>query len=449
MGNSLLQHPPSIILSSPSQTQSQNSNPSSAPASAPASSSSNSSATPHASAQSAAQTQAAKQAFLAPFELFYDALHDARQLKVWLNEQLTRTAALTRRWEDEVAKLEKEREDRAKDATTQVKREEVDPAMSLSGGLNVELREELERLRRRVDELEGRLGSAPVSGNGATTTASSSSSTSSHSSHEGYTFPQQQPQRYEQHLQHQPPQQREREQRQDQQPPQHPPLPQNQRDTHTQPPVTTVTAAAATASLPVKPLPAISRRLSLTGRPELGRRLSSPGWHPSSSSSSIRGSGRRAVGTDGERERDDRHGHGMVGMSVSKSLSGPGTCGGGLAGSAGSGSRRRGRRVSISGEVVPSGVRDKAGGSLGPEQLGGESGTNGRERADREGREAMEEREERHGDDEGGMNVDSVGGVEDGGEMRRERGGGGGEQERNREGEKEEEKDNGREESRK
>jgi BMFP domain-containing protein YqiC len=383
-------------LSSPSQTQSQNS----IPASAPASSSSNSSATPQ---PSAAQTQAAKQAFLAPFELFYDALHDARQLKVWLNEQLTRTAALTRRWEDEVAKLEKEREDR-NNTTTLVKREEVDGPMSLSVGVNVELREELERLRRRVDELEGRLGSAAV----ATTTASSSSSTSSHSSHEGYTFPQKQP-----------PQKREREQHQDQQPP---PLPQSQRD---QPPVTTVTAAAATASLAVKPLPAISRRLSLSGRPELGRRLSSPGWHPSSS---IRGSAYRAVGREGMDERDDRNGHGMVGMSVSKSLSGPGTRGGGFAG----GSRRR---VSISGGVVPSGVKDKDGESLGegPEQLGRDSGTKGRERAEREGTEAMEGREERHGEDEGGMNVDSVG-----------EGGGEGEQDRNRE----EEKDKGREESR-
>lgn len=367
LGNSLL-HPPSIILSSPQG-----------------------SATP---AQSSAQAQAAaKQAFLTPFELFYDALQDARQLKDWLNEQLTRTAALTKRWEDEVARLEKMT---ANDAPTRVKKEEGEPDGQTSLGSGADLREELEWLRRRVDELEGRFAGATVnpSVTGTTATASSSSSTSSN---EGYTFPQQ-TQRYEM-IQRQP--------------------------------VSTPTT--------LQPFP---RRLSLSGRPELERRLSSPGLHSSSASSSgtvrVSGTGGYRIGKgglDGERD-DDRHGHeggraAGVGMTMSKSLSGPGTCGTGFSSSGGSGLRRKARRVSISGG----------------ESLGVAGRGKGRERVEMEDRLGVEERQgsERvpEGEGERSMDIDSVGGVEEGKDLDRA-----GEQEREREQEKEAERDRGREEGR-
>jgi len=312
-----------------------------------------------------------------------------------LNEQLTKTASLTKRWEDEVTRLENRR--KATDATNglaRVKREEVEPDGQTSLGSGLDLREELEWLRRRVEELEGRFGSTAVnpSGSGTTLTASSSSSTSSN---EGYTFPpqKQQQQQYE----------------------------MMQRREHPHQPT-------------LQPLPAISRRLSLSGRPELERRLSSPGWHPSSASSSgtVRGSGTSGHrigkrGLDGERD-DDRHGHeggraAGVGMSMSKSLSGPGTCGTGFSSS---GLRRKARRVSISGG----------------ESLGAGASGKDRERAEREDRLGVEERQGTEREGEGGMDVDSVDGVKETG------GSGEQEREREREQEREAERDRGREEGR-
>ncbi|KAG6895785.1 hypothetical protein C0992_012572 [Termitomyces sp. T32_za158] len=49
-----------------------------------------------------------KAAFLAPFELFYDALNDSRQLKAWLAEQLQRSHALVQQQELVVAPLRQE-----------------------------------------------------------------------------------------------------------------------------------------------------------------------------------------------------------------------------------------------------------------------------------------------------------------------------------------------------
>ena len=68
-------------------------------------------------------------AFLAPFEAFYDALKDAKELKTWLAEQLAKSQALQTGFEAAV------------DAAVERR----------VGGL----REEVARLQRRVEELEG------------------------------------------------------------------------------------------------------------------------------------------------------------------------------------------------------------------------------------------------------------------------------------------------------
>ena len=334
-----------------------------------------SSGAPSASSSSAAAAQA-KQAFLAPFELFYDAVHDARQLKDWFNDQLTRTAVLMRRWEEQ----QNQQQQRSASADTRtrggrtkedslVKREEAEAEGPVE---ELGIKEEIERLRRRVEELEGRLGardgvspSAFVNGsNGGGTLGTASSSGSSSSSHEGsnnegYTFPpsgpgeggigvhQQQPREYPYQQQRQ--EKGELEQRQD----------------YHQP------SGSKSLSNPSLAFPPGRENQMVRGRPELGRRLSSPGWHPSSSRGATR-TGYRVVGRGGggdgpldrEKERDDRLGResregGTEVVGVSKSLSGPGAPGSPGNGSQfsnglGSNSRRgRERRVSISGEVVP------------------------------------------------------------------------------------------------
>lgn len=68
-------------------------------------------------------------AFLAPFEAFYDALKDAKELKTWLREQLAKSQALQTGFEAAV------------DAAVERR----------VGGL----REEVGRLQRRVEELDG------------------------------------------------------------------------------------------------------------------------------------------------------------------------------------------------------------------------------------------------------------------------------------------------------
>ncbi|KAH9038344.1 hypothetical protein EDB85DRAFT_2141870 [Lactarius pseudohatsudake] len=70
-----------------------------------------------------------RSAFLAPFEAFYDALKDANELKTWLGEQLAKSQALQTGFEAAV------------DAAVERR----------VGGL----REEVVRLQRRVEELEG------------------------------------------------------------------------------------------------------------------------------------------------------------------------------------------------------------------------------------------------------------------------------------------------------
>ncbi|KAF5360796.1 hypothetical protein D9756_004774 [Leucocoprinus leucothites] len=79
-----------------------------------------------------------KSAFLAPFEIFYDALNDSKQLKVWLSEQLQRSNALVQTLTQQQEKLN----------------ETIEAAVEkrVSG-----MRTEIIGLRRRVDELEDAL----------------------------------------------------------------------------------------------------------------------------------------------------------------------------------------------------------------------------------------------------------------------------------------------------
>ncbi|KAJ3558210.1 hypothetical protein NP233_g11551 [Leucocoprinus birnbaumii] len=82
-----------------------------------------------------------KSAFLAPFEVFYDALNDSKQLKAWLSEQLQRSNALVQTLTQQQEKLN----------------ETIEAAVEkrVSG-----MRAEIVGLRRRVDELEDALRSA-------------------------------------------------------------------------------------------------------------------------------------------------------------------------------------------------------------------------------------------------------------------------------------------------
>ena len=79
-----------------------------------------------------ADSSSQRSAFIAPFEAFYDALKDAKELKAWLGEQLAKSQALQTGFEAAV------------DAAVERR----------VGGL----REEFARLQRRVEELEGTRG---------------------------------------------------------------------------------------------------------------------------------------------------------------------------------------------------------------------------------------------------------------------------------------------------
>ncbi len=90
-----------------------------------------------------------KAAFLHPFERFYDALNDSRQLKNWLGDQLAKSGAL-------MASLNEERERWD---------EVVDRAVDNKLGV---YRAEVEALRTKVDELEDALTRRNVNGVPAT-----------------------------------------------------------------------------------------------------------------------------------------------------------------------------------------------------------------------------------------------------------------------------------------
>ncbi|KAK7690349.1 hypothetical protein QCA50_007006 [Cerrena zonata] len=81
-----------------------------------------------------------KSAFLAPFETFYDALNDSKQLKVWLGEQLQKAAALNQ-------SLTKQQE-----TMEETVKEMVDKKVEA-------MREEVYGLRVRMEELEQALRS--------------------------------------------------------------------------------------------------------------------------------------------------------------------------------------------------------------------------------------------------------------------------------------------------
>jgi len=76
-----------------------------------------------------------KSAFLAPFEVFYDALNDSKQLKTWLSDQLQRSNALMMSLRQQQEKMEEIVEDLVE------KRTRV-------------MREEITMLRRRMESLE-------------------------------------------------------------------------------------------------------------------------------------------------------------------------------------------------------------------------------------------------------------------------------------------------------
>ena len=90
-----------------------------------------------------------KSAFLAPFEMFYDALNDSKQLKHWLGEQLNKATALNQnltRQQETMEETVKEMVDKKTEA----------------------MREEVYGLRVRMEELERALASnvnAAVSAN--------------------------------------------------------------------------------------------------------------------------------------------------------------------------------------------------------------------------------------------------------------------------------------------
>lgn len=82
-----------------------------------------------------------KSAFLAPFEVFYDALNDSKQLKNWLSEQLQRSNTLMQTLTQQQEKLN----------------ETVDALVEKKVG---GMRAEMAGLHRRVEELEGALRAA-------------------------------------------------------------------------------------------------------------------------------------------------------------------------------------------------------------------------------------------------------------------------------------------------
>ncbi|OSX59986.1 hypothetical protein POSPLADRAFT_1075417 [Postia placenta MAD-698-R-SB12] len=97
-----------------------------------------------------------KSAFLAPFEMFYDALADSKQLKNWLGEQLQKSHALS--------------------ASLQRQQEHLDEIVSAAvDRRTAAMREDIYSLHRRIEELEhglqratlGNQGYSPRAGAGA------------------------------------------------------------------------------------------------------------------------------------------------------------------------------------------------------------------------------------------------------------------------------------------
>ena len=121
-----------------------------------------------------------KSAFLAPFEMFYDALNDSKQLKTWLGEQLQKSNALMQTLTQQQEKLNDVVE-------TMVERRMATVHTEISG------------LRQRVGELEdalrdatsGRRHSIDFTGGALSATKQSSlnGASSAPSMPEGYTFP--------------------------------------------------------------------------------------------------------------------------------------------------------------------------------------------------------------------------------------------------------------------
>lgn len=105
-------------------------------------------------------TAAEKQAFLAPFEQFYDALADARTLKGWFGEQLTRVGKVVREVEVEKAEVARLREElnsaRAGPSAEDINRAVAQAVAEATRGW----REEVGRLQSRVNQLESSLGAA-------------------------------------------------------------------------------------------------------------------------------------------------------------------------------------------------------------------------------------------------------------------------------------------------
>ncbi|KAG6827416.1 hypothetical protein H0H92_011864 [Tricholoma furcatifolium] len=104
-----------------------------------------------------------KAAFLAPFEIFYDALNDSKQLKGWLNEQLKRSNAMIQSLTQQQEKLN--------EVVSALVDKQVAP-----------MRTEMAGLHRRVEELEEALRSA-------TTTAGRRMSVDSGKHHKGSRTP--------------------------------------------------------------------------------------------------------------------------------------------------------------------------------------------------------------------------------------------------------------------
>ncbi|KAF5382639.1 hypothetical protein D9615_002944 [Tricholomella constricta] len=120
-----------------------------------------------------------KAAFLTPFEVFYDALNDSKQLKGWLGEQLQRSNAMMQ-------------------ALTQQQEKLSEVVESLVEKRVAGMRSEMAGLHRRVEELEDALRIATTSGRRQSITGSKHSGnktplrngiTSGPMASESYTFP--------------------------------------------------------------------------------------------------------------------------------------------------------------------------------------------------------------------------------------------------------------------
>ena len=135
-----------------------------------------------------------KAAFLAPFDMFYDALNDSRQLKKWLGEQLGRSQGLIRSVEALKGDIERDRERWASGSGITTMGTTTGGSVTAVGSKEQEtmieailerkmgaVKAEVGALRRRVEELEEVVrgyegGSASASGSGPGMSAAASSS---------------------------------------------------------------------------------------------------------------------------------------------------------------------------------------------------------------------------------------------------------------------------------